>query len=194
MKDVLVSLKPYFYYLIGEGIKTREIRKTFPKADDWSRNTWFYMSKDENSFAKIPKEFQDKYRKHFGKVGLKCVCDKIYDITPHFDTPTFPNRYICGWDYGRGFDCLSFEELTSYLNGKQGYGWHITDLVIYDKPKELGEFKTFCKNYYDGNCTECKYFIDGRGYEYDESDCGCNGLKPIERPPQSWCYVEEMEV
>lgn len=198
MKDILISLKPYFYYLIGEGIKTMEVRKSMPKADDWSRNTWFYMSKDENSFAKIPKELQDKYRKHFGKIGLKFVCDKIYDITPHFDTPTFPNQYICGWEYGKEFDCLSFEELTSYLNGKQGYGWHISDLVIYDKPKELGEFivpsKIGCCN--EGKCRGCKYLDRGNGFNV-EDDCNAkfntDEYKPLRKAPQSWCYVEEAD-
>ncbi len=32
------------------------------------------------------------------------------------------------------------EALAEYSNGKQLYGWHISDLVIYDEPKDLGEF------------------------------------------------------
>ena len=77
MKSVLASLKPYYYYLIGEGIKKIEVRKDMPKARDWNKEVLFYMSKDVKSFAKIPKEFQGKYRKHFGKVGLKFICDKV---------------------------------------------------------------------------------------------------------------------
>jgi hypothetical protein len=92
--------------------------------------------------------------------------------------------------------CLTEKEFVDYVGNNFAYGWHITDLVIYDEPKELGEFKTSCKEWQKGfpNCDGCKYFIDGRGYEYDESDCGCDGLKPIERPPQSWCYVEGLGV
>ena len=77
MRDILISLKPYYYYLIGERIKKVEVRKSYPKAEDWSKSGWFYMSRDEKSFAKIPKEFQEKYRKHFGKVGMRFVCPKI---------------------------------------------------------------------------------------------------------------------
>ena len=87
---------------------------------------------------------------------------------------------------------VSTDFINEYANGGEIYANVIENAQRYDKPKELSVFKTFCKNYYDGNCTECKYFIDGRGYEYDESDCGCNGLKPITRPPQSWCYIEDL--
>ena len=59
MRKVLASLKPYYYYLVGEGIKTIEVRKNIPKASDWDNEVLFYMSKDVKSFAKIPKEFQE---------------------------------------------------------------------------------------------------------------------------------------
>ena len=169
MRDVLVSLKPYYYYLISEGIKTNEIRKSMPKADDWSKNGWFYMSKDEKSFAKIPKKFQDKYRKHFGKVGLKFVCDEITEYESEFwDDETYENIkkviHTTDWDGYPEIDynfiaengeenslckssCLTWEELRNYIG--QGintfHAWHITDLVIYDKPKELYEFLNYNK-------------------------------------------------
>ena len=46
MRKVLASLKPYYYYLVGEGIKTIEVRKNMPKASDWDNEVLFYMSKD----------------------------------------------------------------------------------------------------------------------------------------------------
>ena len=36
-------------------------------------------------------------------------------------------------------DCVS-EELLDYLGDHNGYGWHISDLVIYDHPRKLSEF------------------------------------------------------
>lgn len=37
--------------------------------------------------------------------------------------------------------CLSVQELFDYIGiGKHLYAWHISDLKIYDKPKELSEF------------------------------------------------------
>lgn len=65
--------------------------------------------------------------------------------------------------------CLSVQEIFDYIGiGKHLYGWHISNLVIYDKPKELGEFEGLRKTKF--------------GYE------------PIKmtRSPQSWCYVEEL--
>ena len=192
MRDILISLKPYYYYLIGEGIKSVEVRKTYPKAEDWSRNSWFYMSRDEKSFAKIPKEFQEKYRKHFGKVGMRFVCDTIIDIS-HKDLAENFRRLTHDIITP---SCLKVQELKDYIGCKDGYGWHITDLVVYEKPRELSEFYT------EGdcdcmNCKKCYWFDRGNGYNV-ENDCNLaykcvelhKSFKPIIRPPQSWCYIE----
>lgn len=43
--------------------------------------------------------------------------------------------------------CLSFDEIGRYVVGKKEfgfhtfYGWHISNLIIYDKPKDLREFE-----------------------------------------------------
>ena len=37
--------------------------------------------------------------------------------------------------------CLTQDEMFDYIGADNyGYGWHISDLKIYDKPKELSEF------------------------------------------------------
>ncbi len=216
MKSVLISIQPKWCELIASGKKTVEVRKTKPKLETPFK-VYIYCTKNKEKLIEVIHDGDDvggfvhrgkpnfikTYDKDWslygafkgGKVIGEFVCDDIYDIIPSFDSPTFPNAYICGWEYGKEFHCLSFEEITSYLKGKQGFGWHISDLKIYDKPRELWEFKTTCKEYGSDNpnCTECHYYIDGMCYEYDESDCGCSGKKPITRPPQSWCYVERSE-
>lgn len=159
MRKVLASLKPYYYYLVGEGIKEIEVRKDMPKASDWNKEVLFYMSKDVKSFAKIPKDLQEKYRKHFGKVGLKFICDKI-------------EKFVVGslaCDDVEQKACISYREICDYFYGKNydntvriGYGWHISNLKIYDKPKELSEFSKY----------------------------GFGEPVPLKRPPQSWMYVE----
>ena len=180
MRDVLISLKPYYYYLIGENIKKVEVRKSYPKAEDWSRNSWFYMSRDEKSFAKIPKEFQEKYRNHFGKVGMRFVCDTIIDI-PHKDLAENFRRLTHDIITP---SCLKVQELKDYLGHKDyGYGWHITDLVVYDEPRELRGFYSPCEK---GNCYLCDW-----EREYDS--CGCNRKKPITRPPMSWQFCVATE-
>lgn len=86
--------------------------------------------------------------------------------------------------------CLNVDELQKYLNNKIGYGWHISDLVIYDKPKELEAFTTFCYAN-KKRCANCKHYLfdndDLNGYR---RWCGVYHRKPLTRPPQSWCYVE----
>lgn len=67
------------------------------------------------------------------------------------------------------YACLSKNEIEKYLDGKKGYAWHISELVIYDKPKELSEFEGLRKTKF--------------GYE----------LVEIKRAPQSWCYAEDLE-
>lgn len=170
-KSVLISLSPYWYYLIGEGIKTIEVRKTIPKSPDWDKQVYCYMAKDKKSFAQIPKEFQEKYRAHIGRVGMRWTCDKVYNITPvpYYEEETgykIPQVVLDG-------SCLFAHDIIKYLTCKDyrrnAYGWHISDLKIYDTPKELGEFLT----------------PSGTG--------GVCGNHYLSRPPQSWMYIEEME-
>lgn len=176
---ILASIKPYYYYLIAEEKKKIEVRKTALK--NLPQDIAFYMSKDEKSFAKIPKKFQGKYREHFGKIGIRAVVDKIGKMKMTIDD--FGNLILLSSIAIWGFNhCLSNDELDAYLDGKTGYGWHISDLKIYDKPKELNEFKISCncKNL----CYSCNRFT-GKPWDI------CNDT--ITRPPQSWCYVEELE-
>jgi len=83
--------------------------------------------------------------------------------------------------------CLSFGDIGEYVvaNKEFGfydfYGWHISDLEIYDKPKVLSEFIKPCEN--DLYCELCAMYS-----EFEEK-CH-NGALQIKRPPQSWCYVE----
>lgn len=195
MREVMISIQPKWCKLICSGEKTVEVRKNRPNCE-LPFKCYIYCTKGKPTFYQSA--FCDEVSN--GKVIGEFVCDKIYDIIPHFDTPTFPNQYICGWDYGKEFDCLSFEELTSYLNGKKSYGWHITDLVVYDEPRELSEFYT------EGdcdcmNCKKCYWFDRGNGYNV-ENDCNLaykcvelhKSFKPIIRPPQSWCYIEPRQM
>lgn len=88
--------------------------------------------------------------------------------------------------------CLTRDEIWKYvgIGFKTFYGWHISDLQIYDTPKELGEFKTV---------TRCK---DWQCFETCSDECGyaennqCHDgmvAKRITRPPQSWCYIEALQ-
>lgn len=79
--------------------------------------------------------------------------------------------------------CLTYAELRKYvgIGDKTFYGWHISELKIYDKPKELKQFNGLCRQ----SCLNCKYV------KYFDNTCDERGTYNITRPPQSWCYVKD---
>ncbi len=190
-KAVLLSVQPYYVFLIvakamGWDIdiaKTIEVRKSCPTADDWDKTVKIYCSNNKKSFARIPKEYQPLMQPFLGKVVGEFVCDEIYKYTadPFISKQIKEQCTISDDDMVRQ-SCLSLDDLYYYESHPDTYnwgllGWHISDLVIYDNPKELSEFHPPC-NHAD-YCTECK------NYDFNIKNC-----RQITRPPQSWCYVE----
>ena len=195
MKKVLLSVNPKWVAKICNKVGEREGKPIYEKRVEIRKN----KPKHETPFKVLIYEtkgrtetpFVDEEGHHIfkgrGQVIGEFVCDKIIEIKPF------------GFDDIRDFEkqtCLSSAEIVRYLNGFYGYGWHISDLVIYDKPRELSEF------YAEGdcdclNCKKCPWFDCGNGHNV-EDDCNLaykglalgKSLKPILRPPQSWCYVE----
>lgn len=191
-KGVMASIKPYYVFLIiakamGWNIekeKTVEVRKSYPKANDWNKTVKMYCSKDKKSFAMIPKKYQPLMQQFLGKVIGEFVCDKIDYWQNHYKTDVM---HIADMS---SLSCVPIDDLLDYLghyvdmNGvdKRLYGWHISDLVIYDKPKELSEFKKINR--------ECWYADLGLA-KRDCHECKNKGCF-VTRPPQSWCYVEAL--
>ena len=123
------------------------------------------------------------------------MCDEILDykfadVSTDVGVFYYYERYITqkSYDINSLDDCLTDDELLDYGNYKNLYGWYISDLKIYDKPKELYEFEKPCP--YDEECWKCKYHYDGSFYE--PPCCNWEDFE-ISRPPQSWCYVEELK-
>lgn len=171
MKSVLRSIKPYWFYLICEDKKTIEVGKTAPTAEYWDKITYLYCSKDMKSFNLIPKEHREKYRKYLGKVGARFICDKVYGFRfSHYEA----EYDITHVQMEKMF--LNQPELIAYGKGKPLYGWHISDLKIYDEPIELGEFRTIKRPNKRGSFSDCII----------KPIC----IKHLTRPPQSWQYVE----
>lgn len=223
MKDVLISIRPQWVEKIANGEKTIEIRKTKPKLETpFKCYIYCTIARKNGQPLLVYKDgtvcFGD-YRNACncnangevdcyigeGKVIGEFVCDKIDDIKPAYDFYSEIGYDLD--DYQQKETCLTREELKNYGKGKPLFGWHISNLKIYDKPKELSNFSQKCKyakyqddDWYDswfcGNeyvecdwqdCPSCGG--ESCGYE-DYAYCICNGLKPLTRPPQSWCYVE----
>lgn len=90
--------------------------------------------------------------------------------------------------------CLSAQELFNYIGvGKHLYGWYISDLKIYDKPKELGEFKTPPCEKPEKACERCKWLVKINTPDVYECECYVEDGRQITSPPRSWQYVEEIE-
>ena len=123
-KSVLISIQPEYCQFIADGYKTAEVRKNFPK-------------------------FETPF-----KVYIYCTKGKGYapDITQGMVIGEFLCKLIEKFPYNRngyGIEaedqlcveaCLDPNELYNYLQGATPYAWHISDLVIYEAPKELSAF------------------------------------------------------
>ena len=173
-KAVLISIKPKWCEKIINGDKTIEVRKTRPKM-----NTPFkcYIYCTQGGVA------LGAWGKH-GKIIGEFTCDRIYELetkarggsyyVKNEDQPT--TNFIARQS------CLDLKDMHGYLHAQKGYGWHITDLRIYDAPRELSEFRRACPNSW--YCESCAMYWENNGA------CGNESLQ-FKRAPQSWCYVEE---
>ena len=185
MKSIMISIQPKWCELIANGKKTVEVRKTKPKIDVPFK-CYIYCTIDGG----VKGDRLVKSGLTCGKVIGEFVCDEIIGTCPwrlKGETGFCAKRTEEETNLP-SMACLTLEEIEQYAGseGRGIYGWHISDLIIYDKPKELGEFKALCdKKPSEIACRSCPNNKD----EFCQSK-----YKPITRPPQSWCYVEELGV
>ena len=160
MKEVLISIQPKWCQLISSGEKTVEVRKTKPKQETPFK-CYIYETKGlyEGAGGYL---FNGR-----GKVIGEFVCDEIVAAECGFYCSLNPTETL-----------LDAFDLLDYADGKTVYGWHISDLVIYDKPKELSEFSRHDSSY-----------DNAFGWAFEDRAKTVS----ITRPPQSWCYVESAE-
>lgn len=196
MSDVLMSIQPKWVEKIANGKKTVEVRKSKPKLETPFK-VYIYCTKSKNHFLQskdnmffyceesdfIGKHGAGLYQRLNGKVIGYFVCDSFYGITNFLPY----DGEDCHHSVTQGVleqTCLEDYEIDEYLGKKDGYGWHISQLKIYDKPKELSEFKRWNRTEENIPCAHTKWLYP------DCKDCkACN----LTRPPQSWCYVEELK-
>lgn len=166
----MLSIRPKWCEKIASGEKTVEVRKTRPKLDTpfkcYIYETQGWWERDGLMEFRLG-----------GRVIGEFTCGRIFPIN------VFDNGSIQNWLFEHmERSCLTYEELAGYIgNGETGYGWHISDLRIYDQPREFTEFRKSCPN--DLYCEDCAMYSNNNGI------CN-NGALPLRRPPQSWCYVD----
>lgn len=179
MKSVLISIRPQWCEKIASGKKTIEVRKTAPKEVPFK--AYIYCSKEKKQDDIIwAGAFGDR-GKWNGHVIGKFICDKVYLIKNQRNRFVVANEEQGVMNEIARQSCLDYYDMVNYLGNKDGYGLHITDLKIYDKPKKLSEFLKPCPAK-KGVCLDCIAYN-----EYDEV-CANN----LTRPPQSYMYVEEV--
>ena len=193
---VMLSIRPKWCALIASGQKTVEIRRNRPKLE-MPFKVYIYCSigKVGDSRELLETHGQDgKIRKCNGHVFAEFICDEILPLdVPYPAYMSEINQDILD------AACLSYVDVHRYGgSGKRLYGWHISDLVIYEKPRTLGEFlrwqnpgedllpchnRKLCENaIYDFERNE-----ESCAYDYDSKTCPYLFLS---RPPQSWYYVD----
>ena len=177
MKSVLISINPKWCELIASGKKTVEVRKTKPKLE-MPFKVYIYCTQNTPYNPVIPMRYEKeggniytggkRYAEFLtSKVIGEFVCNRLTYIEAGYDTNG--NKHLYNTAFIEHRMCIPDNDLHEYLYKDRdhcgGWAWHISDLVIYDKPKELSEF----------------------------SKHGFDKFVPWKRPPQSWGYCEVQE-
>jgi predicted transcriptional regulator len=165
-KAVMLSIRPKWCAKIIIGRKTMELRKSVPKLEVPFKCYIYCTSGHPYISVKGGNLDRDTVRTNTagrcnGKVIGEFVCDYILQRCE-----------MANADIAEQQSCVRREDIY-FKYSEEGkryiYGWHISDLLIYNQPKGLDEFTRL---------RETKF-----------------GSEPvtIKRPPQSWCYVEAMK-
>ena len=192
-KAVMLSIRPKWCEKIVNGDKTIEVRKTRPKLEMPFKCYIYCTLQGCNEFFRVDlvgdvaKWRRGKWADRKGNVIGEFTCDRIYKIDKDSTDFLFKAGGLSVYKHAAEEKCglcvaMTDDELHGYLGNCQGYGWHISDLLIYAQLRELSEFRRAtdpcdsCHAEYTWECTDCKK-LGG----------------DIKRPPQSWCYVEAMK-
>ena len=144
MQAVLISIQPQWVDKIFHQISELNGKPVYKKEDEARK------SRPNTSVPFKVFIYESKRRK---KVVGHFICDNI-------SVPTHGDGVIS--ENSRRKTALSPCEIADYAADGTVFFWHISDLKIYDKPRELSEFSKY-----------------GFGHPV-----------PLKRPPQSWMYVE----
>lgn len=178
-KAVLMGIRPEWCKKIIDGEKTVEVRKAKPKDVNPPFKCYIYctLTGSDSLFMDVLNRDVAAWNRggwpeKRGRVIGEFICDDIRRIGPEYCVVKEDiESAIAG-------SCLTVPQVKDYAGWKSGlsyadlkdlYGWHISDLKIYDIPRKLKEFTGLQSTRF--------------------------GVRPVEvhRPPQSWHYVEELK-
>lgn len=203
MKSIITSVSPYLCEKIVSGDCKILVKKSAPKEVPFK--CYIYCTKMRKKADLITKSEKfgwimcsaralfnraEEYDAN-GKVIGEFICDRVYNIDylpkEYEGNPSQFSEFICN------NSCQSFEQIMEYKKGKTLYGWHISDLKIYDKPKKLNEFKTPPCEKSEKACGNCKWLVKINTPDVYECECYVEDGRQITRPPRSWQYIEKIE-
>lgn len=177
----LYSIRPKWVEKIFNKEKRWEIRKDCPSRLKPPFTALIYCTRAKSIWRYW--DYEGAYENSKGEVVYaqqhiigEFTCDKIEKIVFTGNKYLIADKDEAYTNKVANESCLDFDDLANYLGDKGGYALHISDLKIYDKPKELSEFSKVCP-YYD-DCENCKHKSEN-----------CKEWRKIERPPQSWGYI-----
>lgn len=130
-----------------------------------------------------------------GKVLFKFRCNKVEEKTPfeEYESPFGMAYKLIGDKVACCYKaCLSYDEYNHYLKGKNGYAIHISDLKIFDKPKELSEFRKLHTPSYEQTKPFAEMFGEPYTREEYRKQCEIFGFV-LTKAPQNFAYIESEE-
>lgn len=166
MADVMLSIRPKWCEMIASGKKTVEVRKTRPRQETPFK-CYIYCTKSTDH----PGKWLGCYDHRWKKIGLisplnievgkrfnievvsgmvigEFICDNIRryaicgaNLSDRRYREVDPSLYVHDIDLSELH--LKQHELNNYGSGAVLFGWHISNLVIYDNPVPLAEFGEF---------------------------------------------------
>lgn len=219
MKAVLASIHPIWCCEIANEKKTYEVRKNRPNLEEpfkcyiyctagrpWMVYGDVFHGNWESEYTVTHgynrKRADEIWGVMNGKVIGEFVCDRILQIDKrgvnnNFDycyesLSVFGNDDIEPYITAIKKSGISKDALNEYgIDSDFLYAWHISNLTIYEVPKELNQFSRFGAQFLGCACLNraCKNFVESVCYD-EPPECRITDCT-LYRPPQSWCYVEE---
>lgn len=151
--DVMASINPEWVEPIIDGIKKYEVRKTAPKTKVpfkvhvyCTKSGRIYFRRPDGAAFTTPYNKNDLLTVHpdaeilNGKIVAEFICDKVIEV-PRL---AISGAYTATTEIRTAIveSCVSKDELLRYCGDKPAlYFWHISDLVVYNIPKRLSDYR-----------------------------------------------------
>ena len=152
MPEILASINPEWIEHIFCGIKLYEVRKNKPSTPlpfkvliYCTKNGRILFKNRKGTIFTTPFTAKNLLTVHpdaeifNGKIVGEFVCDKVVEVP----RGALYNNYNASSEIMNAmyYSCVTNNELIRYCGSKKSlFFWHITNLVIYDTPKELSDF------------------------------------------------------